>query len=144
MFFNLRFLTSTQFSLSFFPSLYNSSLTAPNFCFLAHTPCCFFIKSALCPYSQHLSVAREHCVCCCAVVWYMCVFGHSVHSGEPDWSGRSKQREETWQRKHTCTQTHSQILERRLVVLLLLPCASESPACLNLALAQNNQTTLAD
>lgn len=73
-----------------------------------------FIESPLCPYSQHLSAARELSACCCAVVWYMCVFGHSEHSGEPDWSGRSKQREETWQRKHTCTQTHSQILERML------------------------------
>lgn len=73
-----------------------------------------FIESPLCPYSQRLSVAWELSVCCCAAVWYMCVFGHSVHSGEPDWSGRSKQREETWQRKHTCTQTHSQILERML------------------------------
>lgn len=44
MSFNLCFLTSIQFSLSFFPSLYNLSLTAPNFCFLARTPCCFLSK----------------------------------------------------------------------------------------------------
>lgn len=106
-----------QFSLPFLPSLYKRWLVVPHrpqFLFSGTYTLLFFIKSALCPYSQHLSVAREHSVCCCAVVWYMYVFGHSVHSGEPDWSGRSKQREETWQRKHTCTQTHSQILECRL------------------------------
>ena len=78
------------------------------------------------PYGHHLSFSNlpfgpipstslpwEHPVCCCAVFWYMCVFGRSMLSREPDWPGRSKQREETWQRKrmHTHTHTHTQILE---------------------------------
>lgn len=93
---NLRLSNSLCLSTFLFPRVFLFSRTYTSL-FLSNLP------SAPIPST---SLPREPSFCCCAVFWYMCIFGRSVLSGEPDWPGWSKQREETWQRKLTHTHKH--------------------------------------
>lgn len=87
-------------------SLYLSTFLFPRVFLFSRTYTSLFLSNLPSAPIPSTSLPREPSFCCCAVFWYMCVFGRSVLSGEPDWPGWSKQREETWQRKLTHTHEH--------------------------------------